>query len=133
MSAQERREALNCCAKSSVTKEVAFTHAEVSKQVQAGHITVFLWEAIASLPKLWLSPVSIITHMVRRPLIVYDFTWSGLNAATKCLSPMESMRFGRTLWRILQFLLASDPHIGPVYIIKVDLVTAYMWLWVKLE
>ena len=60
-------------------------HDEVTDQVQTGNIVVFPWEAIVSLPNLWLSPVDAIIQVGRYPCLIYDFPWSGLNTATKRL------------------------------------------------
>ena len=43
------------------------------------------------------------------------------------------MRFGGTLQRILQHVLTTDLHLGPVYLSRVDLADAYMRLWVRME
>ena len=45
---------------------------------------------------------------------------------------MEAMRFGGVLRCILKQVLTTDPHLGPVYLSKVDLADAYMRLWVKI-
>ena len=62
-----------------------------------------------------------------------EFTWSGLNDISERLPPMEAMLFGGVLLRILKQLLTTDPHLGPVYLSKVDLEDAYMMLWVRME
>ena len=42
------------------SKEAEFIHAELSKQVQEGHIDVLPLEAVISLQNLWLFPVAVI-------------------------------------------------------------------------
>ena len=80
-----------------------------------------------------ISPVVVIQQVGRRPYLIFDFTWSGLNEATKRLPPMEAMRFGGELYRILKKVLMSDPRLGPVYLSKVGLDDAYMRLWARME
>ena len=46
---------------------------------------------------------------------------------------MEAMRFGGALQRIPKQVLTVDPCLGPVYLRKVDLVNAYMRLWLIME
>ena len=46
---------------------------------------------------------------------------------------MEAISFKGTLEHILRKVLAADPHLRPIYIIKVDLVETYMRLWVNME
>ena len=43
------------------------------------------------------------------------------------------MRFGGELQRILKQVLTTNPHPGTVYLDKVDLANAYIWLWVRME
>ena len=59
-------------------------------------------EAVNALQNFWLSPVTVIPQMGRQPRLIFDFTWSGLNEATKRLASMEAMRFGGALQRILR-------------------------------
>ena len=69
----------------------------------------------------------------RRIRLIFDFIWSGLNKSTKRLSPMEAMRFGGALHRILKQVLMADPCLGLVYPSKLYLSHAYMRLWVMME
>ena len=46
---------------------------------------------------------------------------------------MEAMRFRGALHSILKQVLTADLSIGLVYLSKIDLVGAYMRLWVKME
>ena len=76
-------------------KEADFVHQELADQVQAGHIIVFPMAAVCNLPKLWLSPVTAIPQVGRRPRIIFDLTWSGLNKATAQEAPEK----GNAFWR----------------------------------
>ena len=46
---------------------------------------------------------------------------------------MEAMRFSGALQRILKQVLTVDLRLGPVYLNRIDLVDAYMRLWVRME
>ena len=46
---------------------------------------------------------------------------------------MEAIRIRGALLRILKKVLTADLCLGPVYLIKVYLADAYMWLWVGME
>ena len=63
----------------------------------------------------------------------FEFTWSGLNKATKRLDPIEEVCFGGTLNCILYQVLTSDPCLGPFYISKVNMDDMFMRLWVMME
>ena len=86
----------------SANKEAEFINADLAEQVQAGQVTVFPLEAINYLHNLWLSLVAVILQVGRRPRVIFYFAWSGLNDVSKRLPPMEAMRFGGALQRILK-------------------------------
>ena len=71
-------------------------------------MTVFPLEAVNYLHNLWLSPVAVILQVGRRPRLIFYFTWSGLNEASKRLSPMEAMRFGGALQHILKYVFTAN-------------------------
>ena len=100
--------------------------------MQAGHVTVMPLEAVTSLQNLWLSPVAVIPQVGSRLHLIPNFTWSGLNDIAECLASMEAMRFGGALLRILKQAPTADLCLGPVYLVKVDFVGAYMRLWVSM-
>ena len=85
---------------------------------------VFPLEEVTYLKHLWLLPVTVIPQVGRRPLMIYDFIWIGINKTSKCLAPAEAMRFGGALQRILKQVLAADLRLGPVYLSKVELADA---------
>ena len=114
MDKQEIKSALCYGTQASTLKEAEFIHAELDEQVQTGNVAVSPLEAVRALHNLWLSHVAVITQVGRRPCLILYFTWSGLNQATKGLSPMEAMRFGTALHHILQQVLANNPRLGPV-------------------
>ena len=95
-------------------------------------MAIFPLETVNALHNLWLSPVAVIPQVGMRPRLIFDFTWSGLNNISKRLSPMEAVRFGGALQRILKQVLTADPRLVPVYLSKVDLMDAYMRLWARM-
>ena len=89
-------------------KKAEFIHRELAEQVQSGHVAVFSLEVVTFLKNLWLLPIAVIPKVGRRPRIIYDFIWSGLNKTSKCLATMEAMRFECVLQRILKQVLTAD-------------------------
>ena len=65
--------------------------------------------------------------------MVYEFTWSGLNAATAQFPPQDTIWFGNTLLHILKHILDTYTNLITVYINKADLVYAYIWIWFHTE
>ena len=43
------------------------------------------------------------------------------------------MMFGRSLHKLLDCIVEANPQIGPPFLSKVDLVGAYMIIWVSLN
>ena len=43
------------------------------------------------------------------------------------------MRFGKSLYRVIDCILAARPKLGPTFLNKVDPADAYMRIWVRLE
>ena len=120
-------------AHSSATKETTFVQKELQEQAQAGHITLLPLRTVRYLPKLWLSPLAVIPQRGRKPRLIYDFSWSGLNEAVTQVDHKEAMRFGKALYEVIDCILNSSPKLGPTFLSKVDLVDAYMRIWVRLE
>ena len=81
MTDTELTQALRYGAHSSATKETTFVQKELQEQARAGHIALFPLRAVRHLPKLWLSPLAAIPQQGRKPRLIYDFSWSGLNEA----------------------------------------------------
>ena len=65
----------------SATKETTFVQTEIQEQAQAGHIALSPLRAVRHLTRLWLSPLAAIPQQGRKPRLIYDFSWSGLNKA----------------------------------------------------
>jgi hypothetical protein len=57
----------------------------------------------------------------RRPRLIVDYTFSGVNPETVKMAPPEAMQFGKTLLRVLQTIVDADPAFGPVKLGKIDI------------
>jgi hypothetical protein len=40
------------------------------------------------------------------------------------------MNFGEALWRVLRYLNSANPHLGPVYLSKIDIADRFYRIWV---
>ena len=89
-------------------KEAEFINTELAEQVQEGHVTVFPLEAVNYLYNWWLYLFAVIPQVGRRPRLIFDFIPSGINEVSKCLVPMEAMRFGGALQRILKQVITTN-------------------------
>ena len=89
-------------------------------------------EEVTDLQNMWIYPAVVVPQVGRKPRLIFDFTWSGINKIAEYLPPMKEISFEGALLRIIKQVLTADPCIGPVYISKVHLVDAYMRLWVRM-
>ena len=89
MDEEENEEEIRYGTYDSANKEADFINVDLSEQVQAGQVNIFPLEAVNTLDNLWLSPVEVIPQVGRRPRLILDFIWSGLNNISKRLSLME--------------------------------------------
>ena len=78
-------------------------------------------EDMAHLSGLHISPPGVVPQQDRRPRWIYDYTWSKVNKDSLPLAPLEAMRFGHALDRILRELILADPVCGPVQLLKLDI------------
>ena len=92
--------------------------------VKKGFCIVLLLEDVIGLNGLRLSPAGLIPQRDRRNCIIIDYTWSGVNEATRCLAP-DSMQFGHALQQILQRMYDADPRRRPIYMMKVDITDGF--------
>ena len=54
------------------------------------------------LQRLQLSLLDAIPQAKRKPIFIYDFSWSGLNEKVKLVAPKEAIRFGQALHSLLE-------------------------------
>ena len=65
--------------------------------------------------------------------IVIRFLWRGFNTTTIRYSAQYPILFGGVFHVILHYIVTTEPSLVPVYLRKLDLLDAYMRLWVFLE
>jgi len=84
---------------------------------------------IDGLKRLRVSPIGIVPQRERRPRLIVDYTYYGVNQETQQLSPSEAMQFGRALERILYNVRHANPAYGPVFLGKIDLADGFYRVW----
>ena len=82
---------------------------------------------------LRLSPLGCVPQRDRRPRLINDLTFYGINDHTIRLAPLTAMQFGHALDRILQRIRDADPRHGPVYMAKVDIADGFYRIDVAAE
>ena len=108
----------------SCNRDPSFLRTETRDFVEKGFWIVLPLEDAVGLNGLRLSPAGLIPQRERRDRLVIDYTWSGINKATRRLSP-DSMQFVHALQLILQRMYDADPRHGPIYMMKVDIADGF--------
>ena len=98
-----------------------FLNEEFSDMRSKMQWTVLPISAVQHLPGLRISPPGVVPQRDRRPRWIVDYSFSGVNAETLAIAAVDSMQFGHALDRILREILLSDPALGPVQMLKVDI------------
>jgi hypothetical protein len=109
----------------SATEYSDFLRVEFTDMVHKGYWTVLPASVISHHQDLRLSPLGVVPQHDRRPRIICDYTYSGVNDATQHTGPQEAMRFGQTLRRIIAQIVRANPKFGPVHLGKYDLADGY--------
>ena len=65
--------------------------------------------------------------------LIFNYMLSGIDVATLCQHPPDTIQFGGTLRWLLSFIIVSDPPYGLVFSFNVDLIDAYMNMWLQPE
>ena len=121
---EELAEAIAYGSHNSCNRDPSFLRTEMRDFVETGFWIVLPLEDAVGLNGLHLSLAGLVPQRDHRDRIVIDYTWSGVNEATRRLSP-DSMQFVHALGRILQRMYDADPRHGPIYMMKVDIVDGF--------
>jgi len=89
--------------------------------ISHGYWIVLPLEDALTIPGLRVSPIGVVPQRDRRPRVIVDYTFNGVNQSTIRLAPPDAMQFGGALDRILFRVWTADPSHGPVYMFKLDL------------
>ena len=94
---------------------VEFVGEEMVEFSKQGFWTVLPLEVAITIPHLRLSPpLGVVPQRNRRPRLIVDYTYSGVNPDTLKMAPPEAMQFGKALQRVMQTIVNADPRFGPV-------------------
>jgi hypothetical protein len=104
---------------------LGFIRTEMLDFVKKGYWMVLPYRLVKDLPHLRLSPLGVVPQRERRPRLIVDYTFNGVNEDTVKMMPNEAMQFGRALERVLYSIHHASPHYGPVYVSKTDLADGF--------
>ena len=119
----------------SATEYVDFLKEELLDFVQKGFWMVLPLKLLKKYPSLYknlrVSPMGVVPQRARRPRIIVDYSYFGLNQETLKMAPRDAMQFGKALQRILQALVDANPIFGPVHLLKVDIADGFYRIWLN--
>ena len=93
----------------SCQEHLDFLREEMLDFVKKGFWTLLPYRLLQHLPQLRLSPLGIIPQRDRRPRLIVNYSFYGVNDETLKMMPAESMQFGRALERILYSIRHANP------------------------
>ncbi|KAI2510214.1 hypothetical protein MHU86_4246 [Fragilaria crotonensis] len=105
--------------------EREFVAKEMLDFCRQGYWLVLPYSVVKDWPNLRISPLGVVPQRDRRPRLIVDYTFSGVNLATLQLAPREAMQFGRALQRVLSKIVHADPRFGPTYMAKIDIADGF--------
>jgi len=121
----QRDQAMERGSHQSATLHLEFLEQEMLTMVKKGQWLILPYEDVKNLPNLQLSPLGIVPQRDRCPRTIADYTFYGINGDTVPLTDHLPLQFRRALLRILEKIVSSNPHLGPVHIIKIDLADGF--------
>lgn len=106
-----------------------FVREEMAEFCEKGFWVVLPYHTVRHLPGLKLSPLGVVPQRDRRPRLIVDYSFYGVNANTIKIMPPEAMQFGRALERLLTSIRHANPAFGPVYMAKIDIADRFYRVW----
>ena len=94
---------------------------------------VLPYKLIKDLHGLRLTPPGVVSQRERRTKFICNYSFSDINENTVPIAPMEAMKFGHALDRIIRNILLSDPKCCPTYLQKVDISNGFYRIALKVE
>jgi hypothetical protein len=64
----------------------------------------------------------------RRPRVIVDYSFYGVNDDTLKLGPADAMQFGKVIKRLLDAAVRANPKFGPLRQYKVDISDCFYWI-----
>ena len=98
-----------------------FLESDMADMITKGYWVVLPYKLVKDIPNLRISPMGAVPQRERRPRIIVDYSFSGINQETHRGAPPEAMQFGRALERVLRKVATADTAQGPLYLLKIDL------------
>jgi hypothetical protein len=109
----------------SAKDHAAFVREEMASFAEQGFWVVLPLHEVEDRELLRLSPLGVVPQRDRRPRIINDLTFSGVNDETVRNGPAAAMQFGHALGRLLYQIRHANPAFGPIYAMKIDVADGF--------
>jgi hypothetical protein len=113
----------------STDEHLDFVRDEMADFARKGFWTVLPCGLVKRLRGLRLSPSGCVPQRRRRPQLIVDLSYYGVNVDNLKLAPHEAMQFGHALDRLLYRIQHTNPKYGPVYMNKIDVSDGFYCVW----
>ena len=124
-------DAMQCGPHKSAHEEREFVFKEIRDFCAQGYWAVLPYTAVRHWKGLRISPLGVVPQHDRRPRLIVDYTFSGVNDDTVQLAPKELMQFGRALQRVISNIVNADARYGPVFLSKIDISDGFYRVWLQ--
>ena len=115
----------------SAQEERAFVCEEILDFCAQGYWAVLPYSAVRRWKNLRISPLGVVPQRDRRPRLIVDYSFSGVNEDTVPMAPKDAIQFGRALQRVLAKIVHADPRYGPVQLSKIDIADRFYRIWLQ--
>jgi hypothetical protein len=106
-----------------------FVRDEMADDACKGFWTVLPYGLVKHLRRLRLFPLGCVPQHGRRPRLIVDLSFYGVNVDTLKLAPPKAMQFGRALDQLLFRIRHDNPKHRPVYMNKIDISDGFYQVW----
>lgn len=113
--ATRKQETLNRGPHHSAVEHSEFVREEFVDMIRKQFWTVLPATTVLNHPDLRLSPLGVVPQNERRPRIICDYSFYGINDESNPTGPGEAMRFGRALRRIITRSPEQTQNLGQSY------------------
>ena len=117
----------------SAKEHIEFLRQEFTDMINKGQWAMLPARMLNDEIELRLSPLGVVPQRDRRPRTICDYTYFQVNEDTRPTAPKEAMQFGKALQRILHHIHHANPHLGPVYLSKIDISDGFYRIWLRAE
>jgi hypothetical protein len=105
----------------SANEYIEFLQEEFLDFCQKGFWMLLPYSEVEDMVQLRLSPLGCVPQRDRRPRVIVDYSFYGLNGETIKLAPRDSMQFGKANERLMTKLLHANPRFGSCHMYKIDI------------